>query len=156
MAETPAHEIVVVPAVGEPGRDELRQKCYDVRIDVFHHEQKFPLETEIDECVPPRPRPRPWTALTLPDSLDATATHILLRLTPSLRPIGTIRASKGSGYYKLSRLAVLSDYRKYGLGKELVQALHDWVRRDAKAAGLTGVVKIRCHSQIYIKGFYGR
>ncbi len=101
-------------------------------------------------------RPRTVLTLCIPDRLDATATHILLRLTPSLRPVGTIRASRGRGYYKLSRLAVLRDYRKYGLGRELVQAVHDWVRRDAQAAGLTGVVKIRCHSQIYIKGFYGR
>ena len=52
MATTqPAHEIIIVPAVGEPGRDELRQQCYDVRIDVFHREQGFPLDTEIDESV---------------------------------------------------------------------------------------------------------
>lgn len=49
-APVPAHEIIIVPAVGEDGCEELRQQCYDVRIDVFHHEQKFPLETEIDEC----------------------------------------------------------------------------------------------------------
>ena len=52
MADVPAHEIVIVPAVGEDGREALRQQCYDVRIDVFHHEQRFPLETEIDEYVP--------------------------------------------------------------------------------------------------------
>ena len=57
MATTqPAHEIIIVPAVGEPGRDELRQQCYDVRIDVFHREQGFPLDTEIDESVA-RPLP---------------------------------------------------------------------------------------------------
>lgn len=44
-----AYEIVTVPAMGEPGRDELRQQCYDVRIAVFSVEQGFPLETEIDE-----------------------------------------------------------------------------------------------------------
>ncbi|KAJ3536529.1 hypothetical protein NM688_g6825 [Phlebia brevispora] len=137
MTEVPAHEIIVVPAAGQDGHQELRQQCYDVRIEVFHHEQKFPLETEIDD-------------------LDETATHILLRLTPSLKPVGTIRASKGSGYYKLSRLAVLSEYRKYRFGRELVLALHDWVRRDAKAAGLAGTVKVRCHSQLYVKGFYGK
>ena len=57
-AAPPAHEIVVVPAPGAPGRDALRQQCYDVRIDVFHREQGFPLDTEIDECVPPRPPAR--------------------------------------------------------------------------------------------------
>lgn len=33
-------------------------------------------------------------------------------------------------YYKLTRLAILKDYRKYRLGRELVQALHDWVIED--------------------------
>ena len=49
MTGPPSHEIVVVPDAGEPGREELLQECFNVRIDVFHHEQKFPLETEIDE-----------------------------------------------------------------------------------------------------------
>lgn len=48
----PTHEIIVVPDVGQPGREELREQCYALRIAVFHHEQKFPLETEIDESVP--------------------------------------------------------------------------------------------------------
>ena len=54
MASPPAHEIVIVPAVGQPGREELRQQCYDVRIDVFHREQGFPLDTEIDQSVASR------------------------------------------------------------------------------------------------------
>ena len=57
MASPPPHEIITVPAPGEPGREELRQQCYDVRIDVFHREQGFPLETEIDESVSPRSTP---------------------------------------------------------------------------------------------------
>ena len=51
MASPLPHEIVLVPAPGQPGREELRQQCYDARIDVFHHEQGFPLDTEIDESV---------------------------------------------------------------------------------------------------------
>ena len=88
--------------------------------------------------------------------LDETATHILLRLPPSGKPVGTIRGTRGNGYYKLSRLAVLSEYRKYGFGRALVLALHDWIKHDAVASGLTGVAKICCHSQIYAKPFYAR
>ncbi|EPS96000.1 hypothetical protein FOMPIDRAFT_1062448 [Fomitopsis schrenkii] len=131
------HEIIVVPDAGEPSHDELRQQCYDVRIDVFVHEQKFSLEEEID-------------------SLDANATHILLRLLPSLQPVGTIRCTKHDGYYKLSRLAVLKDYRQYHFGRELVQAFHDHVKRDAKRSGLPDPVTIKCHSQIPVKGFYAK
>ena len=46
--DVPAHEIVVVPAPGEPGRDELLQHCYDLRVEVFHREQGFSLEDEFD------------------------------------------------------------------------------------------------------------
>jgi hypothetical protein len=41
----PAHEILVVPE----GQKALREQCYDIRIQVFHLEQGFPLDTEIDE-----------------------------------------------------------------------------------------------------------
>ena len=88
-------------------------------------------------------------------SLEEVGTHFLLRLTPSLEPIGTIRASKGTGYYKLSRLAVLKDYRQFHFGRELVQALGDWVREDAKKNGLS-VARIHAHSQLYVKPFYAK
>ncbi|KAI0375873.1 acyl-CoA N-acyltransferase [Pilatotrama ljubarskyi] len=135
----PAHEIIVVPAAGQPGREELRQQCYDVRIDVFHREQGFPLETEIDDY-------------------DEEATHILLRLVPSGQPIGTIRCVKLKDYYKLTRLAVLKDYRQYRFGRLLVESLHDYVKSDARASGLGGpdTVKVVAHSQIPVKGFYSK
>ncbi|KDQ64410.1 hypothetical protein JAAARDRAFT_28036 [Jaapia argillacea MUCL 33604] len=135
----PAHEIIIVPENGQDGRIQLRQLCYDVRIDVFISEQGFPLEAEIDD-------------------LDETATHFLLRLVPSLTPIGTIRGYKGKNapYYKLNRLAVLKDYRNFRFGRALVLALHDWVRADALKRGERDFVEIVCHSQIPVKGFYVR
>jgi len=122
--------------VGQSGREQLTQQCYAIRTDVFHREQGFPLDTEIDE-------------------LDETAEHFLLRLLPSLRPIGTIRASRTSNtdYYKLSRLAVHKDYRKHHFGRELVFALHDWVATDALSCGETSA-KVVCHSQIPALAFY--
>ncbi|KAI0089057.1 acyl-CoA N-acyltransferase [Irpex rosettiformis] len=132
----PPHEIIVIPAFGEEGREVLWQQCFDVRLDVFHHEQGFPAETEKDD-------------------LEDVGTHFLLRLTPSLKPVGTIRATRGNGYYKLSRLAVLKDYRQYRFGRELVQALEDWVRADAKNNRLS-VAKIHSHSQLYVKPFYAK
>ncbi|GLB34059.1 putative acetyltransferase (GNAT) [Lyophyllum shimeji] len=132
-ADVPAHEIVIART-----EQEVLQ-CYDVRIAVFHVEQNFPLETEIDE-------------------FDPTATHFLLRLTPSLTPVGTIRGYKApGGYYKLSRLAVLKDYRSFRFGRELVLALHDWVKADALSAGGDNkFVEIVSHSQLYVKGFYAK
>ena len=43
------HEIIQLPSVGQSGREQLSQQCYALRIDVFHREQGFPLDTEIDE-----------------------------------------------------------------------------------------------------------
>lgn len=48
---SPPHEIVVVPPPGHGGRQLLLDQCIDVRIDVFVHEQQFPLDVEVDEYV---------------------------------------------------------------------------------------------------------
>ncbi|KAF9481852.1 hypothetical protein BDN70DRAFT_854374 [Pholiota conissans] len=140
----PEHEIILVRTPEE------RQQCYDVRIEVFHVEQNFPLETEIDERV-----------LFLFFSLRTNAAHFLLRSTPSLTPIGTIRACRGKNYYKLTRLAILKDYRKYHFGAALVRFMHSWVARDAVQdpdvnAPPPASVNIVCHSQIPVKGFYAK
>lgn len=58
-------------------------------------------------------------------------------------PAGTIRLVTAKG--KLTRLAVLKEYRKFGLGRVLVRALEDWVSEHRTEAG-GGVVKI--HSQV--------
>ncbi|KAA1466575.1 hypothetical protein DENSPDRAFT_831432 [Dentipellis sp. KUC8613] len=91
-------------------------------------------------------------------SLDPIAVHFLLRLEPSHKPIGTIRCSRSgsAAYYKLSRLAVLKEYRQHRFGRELVLALHDWVKADAAANGSHDVIQIVSHSQIPVKGFYAK
>lgn len=87
--------------------------------------------------------------------VDEDATHILLRLVPSLKPVGTIRVTQGTDYYKLGRLVVLSEYRKYKFGRKLVEAHKEWVRADAKARGLKETV-IHCSSQLYVIPFYAK
>src|SRR5258705_13463088 len=70
--------------------------------------------------------------LLLPSSKGNKATHFLLRLTPSLTPVGTIRCAKLAPFtYKLTRLAVLKNYRKQNFGRFLVLALHNWVKQQA-------------------------
>lgn len=120
--------------------------------------------------------------------MEDKATHFLLRLTPSLTPVGTVRAFKmpGKDYYKLTRLAVLHDYRRHRLGYALVQRMHDWVRQDhydrqlqlqgdadedsvipipngigigkvnGRDAAPAGLVEIVLHSQIPAKAFYAK
>jgi predicted GNAT family N-acyltransferase len=154
------HEIIRIPSVGQTGREQLRHQCYDVRIDVFHREQGFPLDSEIDElCLIPF---LIGFLLISPSSfrrLDETAEHFLLRLLPSLLPIGTIRGFRTStgvpsaDYYKLSRLAVLKAYRQLHLGRELVDALHSWVAIDALSRGETSA-KVVSHAQLPVIAFY--
>ncbi|TFY62496.1 hypothetical protein EVG20_g6685 [Dentipellis fragilis] len=92
------------------------------------------------------------------DESDA-AKLFLLRLTPSLEPIGTIRAFKApnEAYYKLSCAAVLKDYRQYHFGRELVLAAHEWVKGAARADndGIA-LVDLVIYSQASAKGFYAK
>jgi len=78
---------------------------------------------------------------------------------PSLQPIGTVRtwraSSGGVPFYKLSRLAVLKDYRKHHFGRELVVALHKWAATDCQSRGEQSV-KVVCHSQLPVKTFYAK
>jgi len=78
---------------------------------------------------------------------------------PTLQPIGTIRASRassgGTPYYKLSRLAVLKDFREHHFGRELVLALHKSVTTDSLSRGEHSA-KVICHSQISVKAFYAK
>ncbi|XP_006456823.1 hypothetical protein AGABI2DRAFT_78761 [Agaricus bisporus var. bisporus H97] len=137
--EIPSYEIVVASSKEE------QQQCYEVRVNVFHYEQKFPLECELDDK-------------------EDISTHILLRLTPSMEPIGTIRGYLVPGStdtYKLTRLAVTKEYRKYGFGRKLVEALHQWIRSHDELVQKhkhqpPNLIKIISHSQIYAKGFYAR
>ena len=49
VSSAPDHETILIPSVGQSGREQLRQECYNIRINVFHLEQGFPLDAEIDE-----------------------------------------------------------------------------------------------------------
>lgn len=68
---------------------------------------------------------------------------------------------KGEGqdpvYYKLGRLAVLKSYRQYRFGRDLVLALHKWVKEDTKCSyDYLEVAKVIAHSQIPVKPFYSK
>ncbi|KAG8953672.1 hypothetical protein FRC04_001876 [Tulasnella sp. 424] len=129
MSQTPKpeHEVILV----ESSDKELTQQCIDVRIRVFTDEQGFPLETEIDEY----------------DKGDASV-HFLLRLLPSLEPIGCIRLVKAKG--KIGRLCVLKEYRKYGFGRDLMNKCHEL------AATKLGTREFQLHSQIPVIPFYAK
>jgi hypothetical protein len=70
-------------------------------------------------------------------------------------PIGTIRYVPKTN--KLSRLAILGDWRKYGFGRILVEELERAAAlagREGKAEVKDGKVLIKCHSQVSSHGHF--
>ncbi|PVG00469.1 acyl-CoA N-acyltransferase [Serendipita vermifera] len=132
----PPHEIIPV----NDDAPDLVKQCVDLRIAVFVDEQKFPLDTEIDKYDGP-----------------GKSTHLLLRLVPSLEPIGTVRlVHLSSTEKKLGRLCVLKEYRNFKFGKDLVLAVHDYLQKQGSPPDAEGPISISLHSQIYVKGFYAK
>ncbi|WVQ84096.1 hypothetical protein IAT38_006241 [Cryptococcus sp. DSM 104549] len=140
------------------------EACYDIRVEVFCVEQGFSLDTEIDEYDPhsihfmlttPVESPPPVSTSSIPPSNSALE-------GTTAKPIGTIRFVPGKS--KLTRLALDKEYRKFGFGKVLVQGMEDWVAENAVKEKLGEVVeeegkrwlKIKCHSQLYVKPFYAK
>ncbi|KLO15907.1 acyl-CoA N-acyltransferase, partial [Schizopora paradoxa] len=153
----PLHEVIRIPAYGEDGHEELKRQCFDLRIAVFVHEQGFPLEVEIDHE-------------------DDRATHFLVRLLPSLTPVGTLRTAASDTtttetYYKIGRLVVLKEYRQFRFGRALVLKAHEWIQQDAVRNTIATVpttpnpssgssslrtVRVVSHSQLPVVNFYAK
>lgn len=95
-----------------------------VRNSVFVLEQRIPPEVEFDE-------------------LDRQCHHVIARDAQS-RPIGTGRLSPEG---KLGRLAVLSDWRRQGVGSSLLRELIEKARKLDLAI-------VTAHSQLSALGFY--
>ena len=71
-------------------------------------------------------------------------------------PIGTIRYVPKTN--KLSRLAILGDWRKFGFGRVLVKELERAAAlagREGKAEVKDGKVLIKCHSQVSTEILFG-
>lgn len=102
------------------------EKVFAVRRKVFVDEQKCPPHLE-------------W-------EFDDEATHFLA--TSGEMPAGAARWRKTQKGYKLERFAVLKEFRKQGIGKELVQAVLNDLPKDAGC--------IYLHAQTSAIGLYAR
>lgn len=105
------------------------QTAFDFRRSVFIEEQQVPEEEEYDEF----------------DALDAPCDHILVYYNE--KPVGTGRLRVVEGYGKLERICILEEYRKFGLGKEVIVGLEQ-IARDK------GLTKAKLNAQSYAEGFY--
>lgn len=98
-----------------------------IRMEVFVHEQKVPVEEEID-------------------ALDPLAKHWLAHWAG--QPVGTARAvAKEGAIWKVGRVAVRRQARGKGVGAELMKAI-------ARAAAAEGVKQLVLDAQNHAMPFY--
>ncbi|KAJ7639130.1 acyl-CoA N-acyltransferase [Roridomyces roridus] len=151
-----SRSIVSTEVVHARGDETIIKDCHRIRVQVFHVEQGFPLETEFD-------------------AVEDVAEHFLVRVTEqdpvsgerSVKSVGTIRGTTPDVHhllypdvdpatltrrYKLSRLAVDKDYREHRFGRLLVESLNKWVEEHAKSTRLPA--QVECHSQVPVIPFY--
>lgn len=105
------------------------QKALQIRKEVFVQEQGVPLEDEFDEY----------------DTLNGQCEHILVYYNEEAVGTGRFRIIDGLG--KAERICVLKAYRKFGLGKEVINALEEIAKEK-------NFSKIRLHGQTQAEGFY--
>lgn len=118
--ETPA--ITLAPVSWSTHQREL----YDIRYRVFVVEQQIPEELEQDEQ-------------------DPVSQHILARTTSGL-PIGTGRLLPDG---HIGRVAVLADWRHYGIGRQIMEHLIELARQH-------GHKTVRLNAQVTAQAFYLR
>ncbi len=100
------------------------EALHQIRTSVFVIEQQIPPEEEFDE-------------------LDSQCHHVIAR-DAECRPIGTGRLAPEG---KIGRLAVLSEWRRQGVGQSLLRALIE------KARSL-GLASVSANAQVSALGFY--
>ena len=103
--------------------------AFQIRTEVFVHEQGTPLEEEFDKF----------------DRLDAPCDHILVYYEGKAVGSGRFRIVDGVG--KLERIVILKPYRKYGLGRKIIKVLEDMAQEQ-------GLKKVKLHGQKQAEGFY--
>ncbi|RWS44787.1 GNAT family N-acetyltransferase [Bacillus mycoides] len=105
------------------------ETAFHIRKEVFVKEQGVPLADEFDTF----------------DQIDEECKHILV--FHNELPVGTGRIRFVDGIGKLERICILKDYRKYGLGKVIIQALEE-IASNQKAT------KVKLHGQTQAERFY--
>ncbi|WP_409509362.1 GNAT family N-acetyltransferase [Bacillus spizizenii] len=103
--------------------------AFDIRKAVFVEEQGCPVSDEFDEF----------------DTLREDCRHILVY--HENEPVGTARVRIVDHAGKLERICILKPYRKFGLGKVIVDALERIVKEQ-------GISAFKLHGQTQAAVFY--
>jgi predicted GNAT family N-acyltransferase len=104
---------------------DYRSDIEAIRITVFVHEQKVPIEVEMDDR-------------------DTLCIHALAWVGSTAVATGRIDLEDGG---KIGRIAVLADYRRQGLGKAVMETLEQ-IARD------NGMTEVWLHAQLSALPFY--
>ncbi|ORE08231.1 acyl-CoA N-acyltransferase [Rhizopus microsporus var. microsporus] len=122
---------------------EEKKKALDVRIAVFVHEQKYPLETEIGGEEPRLDEiSTHWAAIADRENDDGSIEKDVY--------IGTVRLIPTEGNIaKLGRLAVLSEARGLYAGQNLVKNFVEYCKSN-------GYHAIKLHAQYPRRMFYAK
>ena len=105
------------------------ETAFHIRKEVFVKEQGVPLADEFDEF----------------DKLYGQCDHVLVYYDEQAVGTGRVRVVDGLG--KLERICILKSYRKYGLGKKIIQTLEEIAKEK-------GIAKVKLHGQTHAEEFY--
>lgn len=160
------------------GTPQHLQQALNIRMEVFHHEQGFPADTEIDENDPLSAHfllideaqpdsglgtlrwvPYPPSSVKLDHDVAEASSQEELPLGKPLSKEQLTQAFVSAGSAKLGRLALSSSLRGKKLGAKLVQDSEIWIREILKSNLKTGEkveVGMKLHSQMQVVEFYKR
>jgi predicted GNAT family N-acyltransferase len=102
--------------------------AYQIRVNVFVHEQQIAIEEELDEQ-------------------DPLSVHFIVFETLTNKPVATCRLVPDKDHCHLGRMCILEEYRSIGLGKLMSDKF------DTEARKL-GYKTITIHAQKYAQPFY--
>ncbi|MFL0474383.1 GNAT family N-acetyltransferase [Priestia sp. 179-F W1.4 NHS] len=105
---------------------EQLEEVFRIRKTVFVEEQGVPLKDEFDEH-------------------EETAKHMLIYYNNEPAASGRFRIV--DDYAKIERICVLKEFRKYGLGKEVVTSLEEAAKKE-------GLTQSKLHGQVQAEPFY--
>ena len=109
--------------------DQDFEKAKAMRVAIFVEEQGVPFEDEFDRF----------------DVLDGACQHILVYHEGEA--VGTGRLRFVGDFGKLERICITKEYRKFGLGRVIIEGLEETARQAGKTA-------FKLHAQVQASGFY--
>ena len=135
MSDRPTADRATVEVIRSP---EQMQEALGIRFRVFVEEQQVPIEEEVDafDDRPGGERDDVVQVLVRLDGAPAATARLLL-------------AQEGDGYPHIGRVAVLAEHRGTGLGRVVMEALHDEARRRGERG-------ITLSAQLHALPFYER